>query len=217
MSLVKDTNSVPHEIRPVPDPTVLTTQQLLREIGSSREIVETRFEGLDKAIGLLQATSDRHIERHSAMISDALILQAAFFEEKFRSVAVQFAERDTRTEQTSRDSRVAIDAALAAQVKSVDAQNVSNSVAISKSEAAFTKQIDLIGSRIEAGGRAIDGKIDDVKTRLNTLESHTNAFESRSTGKGEGTSQIGVIAMGIVATVATMISIATLLFNILHH
>jgi hypothetical protein len=199
--------------RPVPDPTFLTTQQLIREIKTAREIIETRLDGMDKAIELLQAATDRY----PALVTQTVGRLQELHEEKFRSIAVQFAERDTRTEQTSRDSKVAVDAALSAQVKSVDAQNISNSVAIAKSEAGFTKQIDQIGALIQAMGKATDDKIDDIKTRLNTIESRTNAFENRSTGKAEGTSTIGVIAMGIVASAATLVSIATLAFNILRH
>lgn len=32
--------------RPIPDPTILTTEQLHREIGALRELVETRLDGL---------------------------------------------------------------------------------------------------------------------------------------------------------------------------
>ena len=235
MSIVKGPQSVHHEnivreTRPIPDPTILTTQQLLREIGSVREIVETRFAGMDKAIELLQSVADRQ----PSFVSKSVERLQELHEEKFRSVAVQFVERDTRADQMARDSRVAIDAALSAQVKSVDAQNVSNSVAIAKSEAAFTKQIDQIGQLIFAAGkatdgkfediktsaatadRAIDSKIDDVKTRLNVLERNVNASESRSTGKSAGVNSVGVVVMGVIAAAAVFISIATLIFNVLH-
>ena len=201
------------ELRPVPDPTILTTQQLLREIASAREVIEARLDGMDKAIELLQASSDRYPD----FVHQAVGRLQELHEEKFRSIEVQFKERDTRTEQTSRDSKVAVDAALSAQVKSVDAQNISNSLAISKSEAGFTKQIDQIGALIGATGKATDDKIDDIKTRLNSIEIRANAFESRSTGKVEGISSVGVIVMGVVAAVATMVSIATLAFNLVGH
>lgn len=198
---------------PVPDPTVLTTQQLLREIGLSREIIETRLNGMDKAIELLQAATDRQPTVIAAAVSDLQELH----EEKFRSIEVQFRERDTRTDQTSRDSKVAVDAALSAQVKSVDAQNISNALAIAKSEAGFTKQIDQIGTLIQATGKATDDKIDDIKTRLNSVEGRANAFESRSTGKVEGISSVGMVIMGIVAGLSAMVALATLAFNILRH
>ena len=120
---------------PVPDPTILTTQQLHRELLSLREILELRLNGYDKAITLLQATVDK---------SPSIAEMNVKFEEKFNSVQTQFRERDTRTEQTSKDSKVAVDAALQAAKEAVGEQNKSSALAIAKSEAATTKQIDSI-------------------------------------------------------------------------
>ena len=79
----------------------------------------------------------------------------------------------------------------------------------------FTKQIDQIGALIQATGKATDDKIDDLKTRLNSIEGRANAFENRSTGKVEGISTVGVIMMGIVAGLSALVAVATLAFNIL--
>ncbi len=198
---------------PRPDPTVLTTQQLFREIASVRDILETRQDGTDRAIGLLEAAFDRL----PAVITAAVHVLQELHEEKFRSIEIQFKERDTRAEQTSRDSKVAVDAALSAQVKAVDAQNIANDRAIAKSEAGFTKQIDQIGTLIQATGKATDEKIDDVKERLNAMEIRANSFEARTTGKTEGISAVGVIIVSIVAGLAALVSVATLAFNIMHH
>ena len=35
---------------PVPDPTLLTTEQLIRSMAALREILEARFDGTDKVI-----------------------------------------------------------------------------------------------------------------------------------------------------------------------
>src|SRR5579859_5246367 len=125
-----------YDLRPVPDPTVLTTQQLQREIGTSRELVEalasgmqrvfeTRLDAMDKAIQLLQAETDRAPAR-IVQVVDHL---RSVHDEKFRSIDKQFLERDTRTEQTSRDSKVAVDAALQAAKEAVGEQNKSNALA----------------------------------------------------------------------------------------
>lgn len=153
-------------VRPDPDPTVLTTQALLREILNLKEIFETRIAGMDKAIVLLQTTSDRV----PSWVEKAVGQLRELHDEKFSSIQTQFAERDTRTEQTSRDSKVAVDAALQAAKEAVGEQNKSNALAIAKSEAAFTKQIDQIGLLIQTTAKATDDKIDDIKTRLTTIE-----------------------------------------------
>lgn len=153
-------------IRPDPDPTVLTTQALLREILNLKEIFETRVGAMDKAIVLLQTTSDRVPE----WVEKAVGQLRELHDEKFGSIQTQFLERDTRTEQTSRDSKVAVDAALQAAKEAVGEQNKSNALAIAKSEAAFTKQIDQIGLLIQTTAKAVDDKIDDIKGRLTTIE-----------------------------------------------
>ena len=171
--------------RPNPDPTVLTTEQtervkevLLREILASREIIEskligikavieTRLEGMDKAIELFHHQTDQFPAKVLAGVENLKTLH----QEKFDSIATQFQERDTRTEQTSRDSKVAVDAALQAAKEAVGEQNKSNALAIAKSEATFTKQIDQIGVLVTSMGRGFDDKVDDIKGRLTAMES----------------------------------------------
>jgi uncharacterized phage infection (PIP) family protein YhgE len=173
---------------PVPDPTVLTTQQLQREIATSREIVETkivavkdslemRLGGMDKARELVH----ERVDKFPSMVEDQTHRLQALHEEKFRSIAIQFLERDTRTEQTSRDSKVAVDAALQAAKEAVGEQNKSNALAIAKSEATFTKQIDQIGVLITTLQRGLDDKIDDIKTRLQTVESRISGLADSAT------------------------------------
>jgi len=171
--------------RPNPDPTVLTTEQLermkevvFREILASREIVEskmsgiktvfeTRLEGMDKAINLVQLQTDVFPAKVQVEVGHLQKLH----QEKFDSIATQFRERDTRTEQTSRDAKIAVDAALQAAKEAVGEQNKSNALAIAKSEATFTKQIDQIGVLVSSMGKGFDDKVDDIKSRLTAIES----------------------------------------------
>jgi len=159
------------DVLPVPDPTLLTTQQLLREINGLREVIQTRLDGMDKAIELLQATSDRF----PARIDEKILSLARVHEEKFDSIRQQFIERDVRTEQTARDSKVAVDAALQAAKEAVGEQNKSSALSIAKSETATMKQIDQLGVLVQTATRALEDKIGDIKDRLTRIE-----------GKGEG-------------------------------
>lgn len=171
--------------RPNPDPTVLTTEQLermkevvFREILASREIVEskmsgiktvleTRLEGMDKAINLVQLQRDVFPAKVQVEVGHLQKLH----QEKFDSITTQFRERDTRAEQTSRDAKIAVDAALQAAKEAVGEQNKSNALAIAKSEATFTKQIDQIGVLVSSMGKGFDDKVDDIKGRLTAIES----------------------------------------------
>ena len=149
-----------------------------REIVAAREIVEakligirtvfeTRLEGMDKAISLVQLQTDVFPTKVQVEVTHLQRLH----QEKFDSIATQFQERDTRNELSSRDSKVAVDAALQAAKEAVGEQNKSNALAIAKSEATFTKQIDQIGILVASMGKGFDDKVDDIKSRLQAMES----------------------------------------------
>jgi hypothetical protein len=200
------------EIRPIPDPTVLTTQQLLREIATSREVVEagidgkigrveSRFDAMDKAIELVRQQTDLFPNN----VVDQVGKLERLHEERFRSIALQFVERDTRTDQTSRDSKVAVDAALQAAKEAVGEQNKSNALAIAKSEAAFTKQIDQIGALIMALQKGLDDKIDDMKERLQTIEGQKKGTD----GTWSHIVTIGALVFAAVMAIAAVVALVS--------
>lgn len=90
-------------------------------------------------------------------------------DERFSSIEKQFSERDVRTEQTARDSKVAVDAALQAAEKAVGKQQEASEKAINKSEAAFTKQFDQLALLIAANTKALDDKVTDLKERFSAM------------------------------------------------
>lgn len=124
--------------------------------------IKTIDDALDQVQGELR-TRPEAIERRVGQLQ-------ALHEEKFKSIQTQFVERDTRTEQTSRDSKVAVDAALQAAKEAVSEQNRASSLSISKSETATTKQIDQQGQLIASATAALNDKIDDLKSRLTLIE-----------------------------------------------
>lgn len=190
----------PRGSTPVPDPTELTTRQMTREIALAREVIETRLTGMDKAIQILQTITDR-VPEHIAV---AVARVQELHEEKFRSIQTQFEERDVRTKQTTDDSKVAIGAALQAAKEAVGAQNESNSLAISKSEAAFTKQMDQMAALVSTMGKNIDEKINDTKDRIGAIENRVGAVESRREG-GHDVWGMVTSAISIVISIAAIV------------
>jgi len=59
MAEYDDKNERERDRRPVPDPTILTTQQLQREVAALKEIIFTRLDANDKAVELLHADVTR--------------------------------------------------------------------------------------------------------------------------------------------------------------
>jgi len=194
---------------PVPDPTVLTTAALTREIYALREILEMRIDGqqkvfearlagMDTAIELLQNISDRLPVSMDNKVSNLRLLH----EEKFSSIQTQFVERDTRSERESKDNKVAVDAALQAAKEAVGKQQESGDKAIAKSEAATIKQIDQINTSIGASNKTLDDKIDDVKERITRLESedrgHQAAVTTQQTSNMNLVSVIGLVVGALI-------------------
>ena len=196
--------------RPDPDPTTLTTQALYREINQVHDLINSetyavssglsaRLDGADRERLHLQAQLDAVPTEVSRRIDTLRVLH----EEKFNSIQVQFIERDTRTEQTSRDSKVAVDAALQAAKEAVGEQNKSSALAIAKSEASTTKQIDQQGLLIASSTQGLDDKINDVKERLTRIE-----------GGANGGHQVWGYVFGVAGSLVGLIA---LLFNIMRH
>jgi hypothetical protein len=180
--------------KPDPDPTLLTTQALLREIGSLKELFDARFSSVEKAVALIhQALDNVHV-----VIDEKVTHLKDLTDEKFAGIATRFAEARYLTEQTSRNDKLALDAALQAQKEDVGKQNDSNNASISKTEVLFTKQID-----------GLNDKIDDIKSRF-------IANDSQLRGKSEGIGMVGALIIGASFVIATVISVAAFVVNFGH-
>jgi hypothetical protein len=204
--------------RPVPDPTLLTTQQLYREIGSLRELIESRLDGNDKAIVVLQQIASSQPTPGIVMAAVASLKEHVdttrqsanlLRDEKFAAVQTQFRERDTRTEQSAAATKIAVDAALQAAKEAVAAQNTASAQAIAKSEAATTKQIDAIAQLITAQAKGTDEKIEDVKGRITVIESvKTGGQEQRASSREIFGYVVGAVGLlvGVLSVIGFVLS-----------
>jgi hypothetical protein len=221
MTPTPDKPPQPQGSTPVPDPTTLTTLQmttaveavkdLLRaEIHGLTTLTDDRFNGLEKASVLLQRIFDMQPALTDAKIVHLQTLHA----ERFDSIQTQFLERDTRTEQTSRDSKVAVDAALQAAKEAVGKQQEASDRAIAKSDLSFTKQIDQIGTLIGQNNKSQDDKITDLKDRLTLIEGQ-NLGQRTSTVAQHNSNSATVAMIGLV--VGSLIGIAGLVVGLVSH
>lgn len=188
-----------HDWRPVPDPTLLTTQQLLREIAALREIIqaqreilETRMAGTDRATALLQAATDRvptEVDRKVGQLRELC-------DEKFRGIQTQFIGLDTRFEQSRVDANKALDTALQAAKELLGEQYRAAGTAVSKSEAAISKQIDQQATQMYTTTNAMAQQITDLKDRLALIE-----------GRGSGIASSWGILLGALGAVGIIAGI----------
>jgi hypothetical protein len=132
-------------------------------------------------------------------------------QEKFASVETRFAERDTRAAQAADESRISLDAALAAAKEAVSLQNEANSQAIAKSEVATQKQIDALLAQVATSNKSLEDKITDLKGRLDRGEgTDRGVAESTTAARAQSnwtTTQLVTIGVLVVGT-ATAIVIA---------
>jgi hypothetical protein len=195
-------------VRPIPDPTALTTAAQEKSIAALRELLDARLIGLEKQmkdiesnLAFNEARSVKRLDEVPSVIGAQVANLAALMNEKFKGVDQQFQGRDT-----------ALAAALLAQKTSVDEQNKANAASAAKQDSAVTKQIDGIQSFIMANGKNTDDKIDgvkllvatqakglddkitDLRAAINDVRSLSSAISSRGAGQSD---LIGYIVGGL--------------------
>lgn len=227
--------SIVPTIRPDPDPTILTTQQLLREIANMKELIVGRIESIERSIEVshddlvrVPTHVDKAIESLRSLVwgrfdqeDERITGMEKVNNERFTSIGTQFKERDTRVEQTARDSKVAIDAALAAQEKSASKQTDSLVLSIDKSEKTTIKSIDALQQLLTNTSAGLAGNINDLKDRIAKLEGTGQRIEGQGTGQHVAkvehqTSNAALVSIAAVIT-STVIGIIYIIVSLIGH
>jgi hypothetical protein len=194
------------ELKPNPDPTDRTTDQLRREITMLREIIEQRLDGYDRAIKLIQAVVDR--EPKPPVLQSEIMHVRDMLDKLDAVIDVRFAERDKRMEQRMFDAKTTFETAIASIREGFAAQHLSAQNAIGKSEAAIAKQMDQIESKFGTEIKALHTSISDLKDRM-------TAQEQVKIGVRESKTEFGEKFGYVVAAIATIIAVIgfTMAFN----
>lgn len=189
---------------PVPDPTVLTTQQLYREIAMMRELLEAKAGCQADALARHENEAQRRfieIGQINTKFSELTLREVQqlkqLHDERFATVGMRFDERDKRFEQIDKANKDAIAAALVGAKELTNVQNIANNQAFEKSQVNFSKQIDQISEILRTITRSTEDKIGDLKTRLDTIE-------AKKAGSSENWS-------GLISVAGLIISIGALL------
>jgi len=205
MPSTKPTSSVAAYIA-ANDPSLLTTQQLQREIEHLEKLLTQRIEAVDRAVvvahdNLVRVPTD--VDKAVGHLKDVIFERFLTDGIKFESIQQQIKERDIKVAETARDTKVAVDAALSAQKELASKQTETFQQSIAKSEAATAKQIDQQSVLLGTTNVALIGKIEDVKERLTRLE-----------GQEKGSKNVMAMVFSIVAAIGTLIAIAIALSNL---
>jgi hypothetical protein len=198
-----------HRVRgstPSPDPTILTTQALLREVSSLKEIIDTRLRAMDQAIEVRKNEVDRVKHESDGQVAalkdtiQALIVEKfntinerfSTMDEKFEGIQTQFVERDERVKDSAIARDTAVAAALQAQKEAAFESKQSFEKGIDKSEKASGERVGQLQVFVEQGLRSLSDKIDDLKSRMDrgegmgaghsgaVAEHHTQVIDSRT-------------------------------------
>jgi hypothetical protein len=182
-----DLNTHTEGSRPVPDPTVLTTQALMREVEALRELLGQRIEALD----------DKMSERLTGVIRVR--------DEEVRGIEDKLSLVEQQRVEQKKDTKDAVDAALTAQKEAVREQTTASERSIAKSETATTKSIEQLGEKFDTSIDGMRREVADLRERLTTVE-------QRRVGGQEATASTGAIlgyaigAAGVLSAVVAIIA-----------
>jgi chromosome segregation ATPase len=191
--------------RPVPDPTALTTQQLRRELSGLREVLTARLDGMDRATELLSET----VNRTPTVIQTEISHLRELMDEQFKSIALQFSERDVRTNQAATASAQALAAALQAAKEAVFEQAQAAAKAADKTETSTSKQIDLLLSQIKAQGETFSDRLAELKERI-------DRGEGSSTGASDYRNERRLDTGQLVQFIGLLVAVGVALFAVVH-
>src|SRR5579864_2663081 len=182
------------DIRPVPDPTVLTTAASARLEEMMRTLISTEI--------MHQTTLfDEKLDGVRMQLAERMTGSTKQFGEKLAKIEAQFEMLSARTAEQKKDTKDALDAALAAQKEAVAAQTASSEKSITKSETATTERIKGVETLLATSTKATDDKITDLKDRviaieavkLGSVEQTANSRASNMDARGNMASIISVV------------------------
>ena len=163
-----------------PDPTLLTTASLLREIANLKELTAANLEVVRIS---LQTTIDNLTKRldHKYVETSAdLTHLREFLTERIEGMR-------ELSKQAREDNKISLDAAFKS---AKDAQD--------KTEQSFTKQIESLAQRSEAANKATNEKIDRMTSRLDLGE-----------GKSKGAGDLWGYLVGVGGLIIAALAIFT--------
>ena len=178
------TTNTQQEVVPLPDPTVLTTAQLLRQIQGLNALMEAKFSGYRES-------------------NDS----------RFDGITREFSLIESRRVEQKIDTKVAVDAALSAAEKAVREQTVASEKSIIKSETSSAEQSKQQNATFTASIKGVQDTVVDLKERFSKLENtRLGATEAKDTQRLD-MGMILSFGFFLIALVSIAITIVTMVMN----
>lgn len=125
-----------------PDPSTLTTAQLLREVANMKELIATLFAGV----------KEMTTEKFAAFETQLVLIERQRIEQKA-------------------DTEKAVQAALSAAKEAVKEQTTASGLAIGKAETSTAEQLKQLNITIGTAVAGVNMSLNDVKERVVKMES----------------------------------------------
>jgi hypothetical protein len=190
-----------------PDPSVYTMEAIARQKNADRDYVDLsiavlrqRMDDNDEATKVLHET----VTRTPTEIQTAVGHLHDLMSERFDSVTTRFTLNDDRQKAESIANETKVNAAFAAQKEAAAEQNKANTTAINKSEDATKEAITKNSEAASAASQALADKIDDLKDRVNRLESVRQGGRESKADLYAAVAAIAAIAAIIVTLVLAL-------------
>jgi hypothetical protein len=179
-----------------PDPSVIATEQMLLAVGNLEKLMQTDIEGLEK---LFEARLDTH---------------RAVCAEQFESIRTQLDLIERQRVEQKKDTKDAVDAALAAAKAAVQEQTAASEKAVDKSERASQENVKQQGntfSLLIAGLTTSLGDMKDAFTReLSDMKLSISRIDSMKAGAVEVTTSQRLNLGAVWAAAGVLIGFAGL-------
>ncbi len=174
----------PFEVKPTPDPTVLTTEQLLREIDRVVKLLEAKIEGYTRTTDAMFTTIDA----------------------RFEGIKREFELIEDRRKEQKIDTKTAVDAALLAAKEAVREQTAASEKSIAKSESSASEQSRQQNATFSASLKGVTDTVSDLKDRVIGLE---NVRIVSHEFRGERRLDVGAVVgiAGVLIALASVIAV----------
>jgi len=185
------------DIRPIPDPTVLTTAASERLEAMIRNLIKTEIE-------------------HQAELFDQKLARV---ETQFQMLEFRLGEQkrdaEARTAEQKKDTKDALDAALAAQKEAGALQTSASEKSITKSETATNERIKAVETLLATSTKASDDKVDDLKSRIVAIEATRLGSVEQIASVRAGNVDVRGNLASIVSVITAVIAVASIIITII--